>query len=138
MSFDDLITKKINQVKLLVWDNEEGSPLIEAISFQFEGNKSIILKVDPDTDEILLEIDYQNQFHGYDEFHKIVVVEEQDDSSLLSQCLNTRLGYFWILTNNQKYQDGVEMEFVSSTDSICLRFLVVASSIKIGLILDML
>jgi hypothetical protein len=133
MNVNPILFKPIKKIQLLIFDYEpDDYPLIEQVVFTTDDGISLVLKSEPNFDEIIVEIvsDYQIVLT---EKQTIISVDTKSDKSL-SRCLNMSIIWIWFMTNNQNYDDGVEIELQDSNDSITFRFMVEASGINIGLL----
>lgn len=134
MEIEKFIYKKVEKVSLLLWlEKEDSYPKLEKIVFNVEGGNYLVLKVEPNFDEIIVETTKQYEMVKKDPEHKIVSFEKEGEY-IISRCIGKIIFWFWNLTNNQGYEDAVEIELhgIDTEDRISLRFLVVASDIKIG------
>lgn len=133
MNVDPILFKPIKKIELLIFDYySEGFPSIEEVIFTTDDGISLVIKSEPNFDEIIVEVIDNYKIKSSDD-HTIVLVDTESDK-LLSKCINKSIMWIWFMTNNQNYNDGVEIELQSSKDIITFRFIVEASSIGIDLI----
>ena len=134
MNSNDFMYEKITQINLMIFETEESKLSdIEQISFKMGNGKFLFIKVEPNFDEIITETHEDFDINFSD--HKIITIDNES-SGELSNCIGKSIMWFWTLKNNNRYNDGVEMELHGNNERYSVRFLVECSSIKISVIND--
>jgi hypothetical protein len=123
---NEILGQKIHNIKLLTCIENSNFTRVEKISVDF-GLYQLILEVDVDLDEIKTKIVKNFEFTTISKRNKIIESNEIDDFGL-HELVNKKLKWLWIMTNNQGYQDGVQLELEGH---ISIQFMVESSNIWI-------
>ena len=128
---DKILGQEIKGIQLLTWNDSQNPTAIELISFDFSDRK-LILQLDSDNDTIKPEIVKDFTIVASEKEHKII------DSSMINEygladLIGKKIIWIWTLTNNQGYQDGMQIEL---NDHVSIQFMVEASFIWIKKLID--
>jgi len=128
---DKILGQEIKGIQLLTWNDSQNPTAIELISFDFSDRK-LILQLDSDNDTIKPKILKDFTIVASEKEHKII------DSSMINEygladLIGKKIIWIWTLTNNQGYQDGMQIEL---NDHVSIQFMVEASFIWIKKLID--
>jgi hypothetical protein len=118
---EEIIGQKIRNIKLLTDIENSNFSRIEKICIDF-GLYKLILEVAADSDEIKTKIVKDFAFTTINKRNRIIEPNE------IHELLNKKLIWLWTMTNDQGYQDGVQLEV---EEHFSIQFMVEASSIWI-------
>ena len=123
---DAIIGQKIHNIKLLTCIENSNFTRVEKIYLDFELYK-LILEIDVDFDEIKTKIVKDFEFTTINKRNRIIESNEIDDFGL-HELINKKLIWLWTMTNDQGYQDGMQLEV---EEHISIQFMVESSNIWI-------
>jgi hypothetical protein len=123
---EEIIGQKIRNIKLLTDIEDSNFSRIEKICIDF-GLYKLILEVDADSDEIKTKIVKEFVFTTINKRNRVIEPNEIDNLGM-HELLNRKLIWLWTMTNNQGYQDGVQLEV---EEHFSIQFMAEASSIWI-------
>jgi hypothetical protein len=123
---EEVIGQKIRNIKLLTDIEDSNFSRIEKICIDF-GLYKLILEVDADSDEIKTKIVKEFVFTTINKRNRVIKPNEIDNLGM-HELLNRKLIWLWTMTNNQGYQDGVQLEV---EEHFSIQFMAEASSIWI-------
>jgi hypothetical protein len=129
--------KNIDSFKNII----ESLKTIESVSYLFHQDAptdifGVLLKFS-DTEVYFLanEDDDTIQLHLKCQDEKILLKQSED---IFCSVVGKAVRWLWVMTNNQGYQDGIQLEFANSIeeDPIIVQFMVIASRISIRVITE--
>ena len=102
----------------------DGPPVTTGYRLWF-GNTPLTLRAEPNFDELLVDLD-----GGPDHPEQFT---DQSSADIWTHQIGCRCTWFWRLTNQQGYNDGLRIELANndSTQSGIFEFVVVASTIEL-------
>ncbi len=102
----------------------DGPPMTTGYRLWF-GNTPLTLRAEPDFDELLLDLDGRADHPE--------PFTDRSNADIWVHQIGRRSTWFWRLTNQQGYNDGLRIELVDddSTHTEILEFVVVASAIEL-------
>jgi len=103
----DLTGNNLKDIFLVKDSSTEGHSFAEQAILQLE-NKYLVVNVNPDTDEIETTVQDHNPI---DTSNPNVFVVSRNSKNWLFDTLGLKLIWYWTMTNNQGYSDGIQFQF---------------------------
>ncbi|WP_210486701.1 DUF6334 family protein [Rufibacter aurantiacus] len=127
LSLENVVGESIESISIKVWDKQKnGFDWIEQVIIK-TATESLILTVNPDLDELTVSTDSIKKSESENE----ISINALRESSTLADLLGKKLVWTWILTNNQGYQDGFQLQVTNGKEETIIQFIAISSKIEI-------
>lgn len=96
----------LRSVKILRYQGLEGVALVKGVSFQFS-NAALSISITEDTDEVMIS---EEDLLPLEDEEKVLDVSDDPE---WSDVIGLTARWFWLLRNQQGYEDGMRIEFAN-------------------------